>query len=86
MKKTSKNGRFPKIGEKMETWFSGRADKMSRVIEVLPYTGKYPESFDCVLRLSAETSRKGYADMSWHSRNYKMDFGNIRKPKIGRKP
>jgi hypothetical protein len=67
--------KFPQPGEQMETWFSGRKDKLSRVIAVLPYTGKYPESFDCVLRLSADGTRRGYMEMTWSSREYERDFG-----------
>jgi hypothetical protein len=57
----------PKIGEKITTWFSDREDRLSTVLEVLPYTGKYVEMFDCVLRLSAPRTKAGSLEMAFDS-------------------
>ena len=35
------------------------------VIAVLPYTGKYTEYYNCVLRLTSDTPR-GYTEMAYH--------------------
>lgn len=52
------------IGSKFETWFSGEADGMSTVVDILPYTGKYTEYFNCVLVLTAPGTKKGCLPMS----------------------
>lgn len=55
----------PKVGDKIPTWFSDRADLHSTVLEVLPYEGKYPEHFSCVLRLTAPRTRRGSIEMAY---------------------
>ena len=49
----------PKVGDLMRTWFSGRVDGMSRVLEVKPYRGAYPKFFWWQVRLSSESARSG---------------------------
>ena len=52
---------MPKVGECIAVWWGSGG----RVLEVLPYTGRYPQWFTCVLRLSAPTTKSGYVDMAW---------------------
>lgn len=68
-------GRVPKIGDRAYTFFSDREDGTSAVLEILPYTGKYKDIFNCVVRLSAPfyQSRKGYVDVAWPKKYYKID-------------
>jgi hypothetical protein len=49
----------PKVGDKVRTWFSGRSDGMSTVLEVKPYKGAYPACFQWQLRLSSESAKTG---------------------------
>lgn len=52
-----------KIGDKILTWFSDSPDKMSTVINIKPYTGRYPEAFNVVLVLSAPRTNAGTIEM-----------------------
>jgi hypothetical protein len=70
--------RLPKPGDKVMTWFSGEPDKLSTVLEVLPYTGIYPEHFSCVVRVTSN-SPKGSAEMAWE-RNGHIDVKKGAKP------
>jgi hypothetical protein len=54
-----------KVGDKIETWFSGRADRMSTVLDIEPYSGRYPESFNCVLKLTALDTYRGFTKMAY---------------------
>lgn len=58
-----------KVGDLYPVWWtaterdaSGRP--LARVFEILPYTGRYPQWFNAVLRLHAPNTRRGYADMT----------------------
>ena len=52
-----------KIGDTILTWFSDSPDKVSTIIDIKPYTGRYPMAFNCVLVLSAPRTRKGTIEM-----------------------
>jgi hypothetical protein len=54
----------PKIGDKIETWFSDRPDKCSTVMAVKPYTVRYPEMFKWVVTLTAPRTMAGHIDMA----------------------
>jgi len=56
---------LPKVGDKIPTWFSDCPSLQSTVLEVLPYRGKYPEYFSCVLRLTAPRTRRGSLEMAY---------------------
>lgn len=49
-----------KPGDRIPTWFSDELDGMSTVLEVLPYNGRYPQHFNCTLKLSAPRTRRGW--------------------------
>lgn len=51
------------VGDEYGTWFSGKSTGMSTVLKIEPYTGKYPQFFTHVVRLSAETQR-GWLEMA----------------------
>ncbi len=50
----------PNVGDEYATWW----DKKARVLGVYPYTGRYPQHFTHVLRLSAENTRRGWLEMA----------------------
>lgn len=62
-----------KVGDKLKTWFSGSEDGISRIIEIMPYHGAYPQFFDCVLKLSAQTTKRGWMEMAYNSKDWKHD-------------
>jgi len=51
-----------KIGDLYPTWYSDRPDKMSTVIDISPYTGRYKEFFTHVLRLTAPKTCRGWME------------------------
>jgi hypothetical protein len=53
---------LPKIGEKIETWFSGSPDGKSTVMEVFPYTGKYKNFFTHVVKATAFNTTRGWME------------------------
>ncbi len=54
----------PRVGDKIETWFSGEPDGKSRVLAVEPYRGRYTEFFTHVVRVTAPNTRRGWMEMS----------------------
>lgn len=60
-----------KKGDRYHTWFSGREDGMSTIIDVLPYHGKYPQWFTNVLVLSADRTKSGKLEMTVNFENDK---------------
>lgn len=61
-----------KVGDKINVWWNaaGRYEEPhnnATVLDVLPYTGKYKESFNCVLRLSAPSTYRGYIEMAYRA-------------------
>ena len=55
---------LPEVGDRYPTWFSGREDGLSVVLATRPYTGKYPEWYTHVLRLTAPRTRRGWMEQS----------------------
>lgn len=55
--------RTPQVGQRIETWFSGEADGRSTVLAVRPYTGRYPEFFRYIVRVSAPRTRRGWMEL-----------------------
>jgi hypothetical protein len=51
-----------KVGDKIEFWGSGSPDGLSTVLEIRPYTGRYPEYYNCVLKLSAKRVDRGWME------------------------
>lgn len=54
----------PKVGDGIQTWFSGRPDGLSTVISVRPYTGHYTEYFRWIVRCTAANTWRGWMEMS----------------------
>lgn len=55
----------PKVGDLIPTWFSDKPDGLSKVLEVFPYAGKYPEIYSHILVLTAPRTMKGSLEMAW---------------------
>lgn len=53
-----------KEGDKIETWFSGQPDRMSTILKVQPYAGKYPQYFSVVLTVTAPRTKAGHLEMA----------------------
>ena len=53
-----------KVGDLYPTWFSGKNHGCSTVLAILPYTGCYPQWFNCVLRLSAPNTSRKWIEMA----------------------
>jgi hypothetical protein len=49
---------IPKVGDQIKL----HKGDVSTVLKVYPYTGKYPEYFSHVLRLSSTQTRSGYIE------------------------
>jgi hypothetical protein len=56
-----------KVGDKITTPFSDQPDKQSTIVEILPYRGKYPQWFNCVLVLTAPRTKKGTIEMAYEN-------------------
>lgn len=58
-----------KIGSLIPVWWDTQSDppNMARVIEVLPYTGRYKDMFDVVLRLSDPGTKRGWLEMAYNT-------------------
>lgn len=56
---------LPKVGQKILFWGSGREDGLSTVLEVRPYKGSSPQYSTHVIRVTAENTRRGWAEFSW---------------------
>ena len=54
----------PQIGDKIRTWFSGRTDEMSTILDVRKYYGKYTESFGWVVTVTAPSTSAGKLEMA----------------------
>jgi hypothetical protein len=63
----------PQVGDEIRVWWQTGRGNMATVLAVLPYTGKFPEWFDCVLRLSAPNTRRGWMEMAYRSSDYERD-------------
>lgn len=53
-----------KVGDLYPTWFSGEDHGCSTILAILPYTGRYPQWFNCVLRLTAPNTVRGWVEMA----------------------
>lgn len=56
---------LPQVGDMIPTWFSGREDGLSKVLEVFPYQGAYPHLFSHILVLTAPRTERGTVAMTW---------------------
>lgn len=57
------------VGDLYPVWWStdkrdGQGRPLAKVIAILPYTGRYPQWFNAVLRLHAPDTRNGWLEMS----------------------
>jgi hypothetical protein len=63
-----------KVGAKLHVWWNtGTSNNMATVLAILPYTGRYTEHFDCVLRLTAPNTRAGWLEMAYRKSEYAYD-------------
>ncbi len=56
-----------KVGDLYPVWWDTgdpANPNMARVLAIKPYTGRYVEWFDAVLRLSAAGTRRGWLEMA----------------------
>lgn len=54
-----------KVGDKIPTWFSDKEDGLSTILEIKPYTGIYPQWFNCVLVLTAPRTMARQTEMAY---------------------
>ena len=55
-----------RVGGLVKVWWNtGRPDNMATVLAVLPYTGRFTQFFNCVLRLSAPSTYRGWMEMAY---------------------
>lgn len=69
------------VGDQMYCWWdTGLYDEKGRnictILKILPYTGRYPEMFDCVLRLSAPALVKGWMERAFNTKNWSEESTN----------
>lgn len=57
-----------KVGDKIETWFSGQTDGLSTVVKVETYRGRYPEIFTHTLTVTAPRTGAGVLQMAYDDR------------------
>jgi hypothetical protein len=62
-----------KVGALISTWFSRSPSGKSRILEILPYTGRYPQYFDCVLKVTAPATKQGYMEIAYNSNNFQYE-------------
>ena len=56
-----------KGGDVFDSWFTGdREDGQSSVLAVYPYTGRYPEYFNCVLLLGAKNTGSKTVEQAYY--------------------
>jgi hypothetical protein len=53
-----------KVGDQIETWFSGRDDGLSTVLAITPYRGRYTQWFTHTVRATAQRTQNGWLDMA----------------------
>jgi len=54
--------KIPKVGDTVPYWF---APEGTQVMDVRPYTGRYPQWFSAVVRLAAPRTRRGWLEAAW---------------------
>ena len=52
-----------KVGDEIDTWFSGDASGKSRILEVRKYDGRYPKYFKYILKVTAPTTMRGWMEI-----------------------
>jgi len=63
-----------KVGAMIRVWWKCDNNRnMATILAILPYTGRYPKFSDCVLRLSAPGTNRGWVEMSYHSSDFARD-------------
>ena len=50
----------PKVGDQLDMWFQGGC-----VVNVRPYTGKYPQFFTLIVSVTAINTRRGTMEFAW---------------------
>ena len=58
--------RLPKVGEVIRIWWSSsEGEGRAKVISVVPYTGRYPNYFTHIIRLTSNCNR-GWTEIAWN--------------------
>lgn len=52
------------IGKKIKYWCSGREDGISTILDIRPYTGRYPECADYIIKITAMNTYRGWMETS----------------------
>lgn len=69
----------PEVGQKIRVWWAtGRRkvdtdENIATILAILPYTGRYTQWFDCVLRLNT-TTRRGWCEMAYNSNEHRLNL------------
>jgi len=65
-----------KIGGTMKVWWNtGKvidSNNVATILDIMPYRGHFPESFDCVLKLNANNGY-GSLEMAYKKSDYRHD-------------
>lgn len=55
-----------KVGDRFHVWWrTDTPDNMAIILAILPYNGLFKQYFNCVLKLTAPNTEKGYLEMVW---------------------
>lgn len=54
-------------------WLTGRPNNMAVILEVKPYTGAFPQHYDCVLRLEAPRTWRGWLEMAYRRSDFAFE-------------
>lgn len=57
-----------KVGDRIPTWFSDRADGLSTILAIEPYRGQYPQWFTHSVKVTAPRTRAGHLWMTVNNR------------------
>ena len=54
-----------KVGDEVDIWHKG-----GTVMEIFPYTGLYKQWYNCVLRLTAPNTDRGWMELAYYDEDY----------------
>lgn len=52
-----------KVGDRVQAWWGGNTTVL--VLAILPYKGSFKQHFNCVLRLEAGKTARGWIEMAY---------------------
>ena len=59
------------VGDEIETWFSDTPSGKSRILDIRPYRGKYPEFFTHMVVVTAPRIRAGKLEMAVNEKEFR---------------